>query len=884
MTWLRRLFNRDRLESQLDAELRDHFDRLVSDFIAQGRSPHEARRLARLEFGGMDQVKEACRDARGTRWVEEVAQDIRYSVRGFRRQPGFTAVAILTLALGAGANLAIFNIVNAVLLRPLAVPDAGELITLTRWLDGNSSEHFSYPQVRRLADEHDLFGSLTGIATDIVHVGGTDSLQPAGAVWVSGGYYDTLRLTPFMGRLLGPGDDEPGAQPAAVVSHGYWQRQLGGDPSVIGRTLTIEGQPVPIIGISPPGFDGATVGEPGDITLAIQAKPILQPENDGRLSNDARWIRILARPQVSLNRDQVQARLDVVWASILADTLSLSLTPEVRQQQLSMTLRTDQGRTGTNRLRRNLQTPLLAAMALVTLVFVIACVNVANLLLARGAHRSREVALRLAIGAGRTRIFRQRLIESVLLAAAGTGSGVAVAWLAGIGLRSLIAERVGSPDGLLMALDITPDARVLMALVAMIAGIALVSGIAPAWRASSETDGMLTFSGRVAESHGRLTRALIVAQLSLSLLLVIGAGMFTRSLSNLRDVDRGFVAGSVLLARYDPSRLGLSPDELRRFNQAILDDVATAPGVRAATLAAVTPLQGGGMGVPMVVNGVSTGVNDVYYNLVGPRFFEILGTPLLAGRDLAGSDDASAPRVAVVNEAFVRAYLPDVDPVGQRVEMPRVPEMTIVGVVKDAVYETLRAAPPATVYVPFMQVRGRPMTIVVDASGQMAHVSAAIRRMVQPRVPSAPIRFRSFASQIEGSLFEARLMRLLSTIFGSLALALAAIGLYGLMSYNVALRTREMGVRLALGARPARLLGMILRDAIRMVAIGVAIGLPMAWALSRLVARMTFGLQPTDTASVAAAIAILVAAAIAAALLPARRAANVDPVASMYVE
>jgi predicted permease len=392
-------------------------------------------------------------------------------------------------------------------------------------------------------------------------------------------------------------------------------------------------------------------------------------------------------------------------------------------------------------------------------------------------------------------------------------------------------------------------------------------------------------STRVAESQGRLGTALIVAQVSLSLVLVIGAGLFTRTLYNLRTVDRGFTPGNVLLASFDPRRAGLSPAELQAFNQSVLRTVETLPGVGAVSLAAVTPLQGGGMSTPITVNGVSTGLEEVYFNIIASRFFEIVGTPLLAGRDLTSADDGSAPAVAVVNQAFVDKHLPGGNPLGQRLRItPRWPEMQIVGVVKDAVYETLRAAPPATVYASYLQSRGRPMTLVIESRGSMTDVAAAVRAAIQPKAPATPMRIRSFAWQIENSLFQARLMRSLTAIFGGLALVLAAIGLYGLMSYTVATRTREIGIRLALGARPARVLGMVMNGALRMVLAGIAIGLPVAWLSSRLVRSLIFGLTPTDTTTIAASVGVLLLVGAAATMLPARRAATLDPVSAIRVD
>jgi predicted permease len=887
MTWWRRLISRDRLEDQLDSELRDHFERLVAEYRQQGHADPEARRLTRLDFGGLDQVKEACRDVRGTRWIDDTVQDIRHGLRGFLKTPGFTAVAVLTLALGIGANLAIFNVLDALLLRPLPVPNAPRLVTLTRWIENNSSESFSYPQIRALADRPDLFASLCGIGGATLFTGPPDALEPVGAAFVSGKYFETLGLTPFAGRLLSDGDDQPGASPVVVITHSYWLRRFGGDASVVGRTMLLEGQQVPIVGVTPPGFEGATIGQRADVTAAIHTRAKLQPEDDGSTSADQRWLLVLAVPAPELTRDQLQVRLDVAWRQLLEATTPTRLSADARRRALSMTVSVDDGATGTSRLRGPMRMPLTVAYALVTLVLLIACVNVANLLLARGAARAREMALRLAIGAGRGRILRQLLVESAMLAVAGTAVGMWIAWFGSDAIADLIVARsAGSvgPDSPQSALTVAPNARVLGVTVLIASATTLLFGIVPAWRASATSPGVAANVGRVAPSHGRLASSLIVAQVSLSLILVIGAGLFARTLHNLRTIDRGFTSGNVLLASFDPRRAGLSSPELQAFNQSVLRTVEALPGVGAASIAAITPLQGGGMSTPMTVNGVSTGTAEVYFNIISPRFFEIVGTPLVSGRDLTEADDGKAPAVALVNETFVRTHVAG-NPFGQRVLIsPRLPEMQIVGVVKDAVYESLRAAPPATVYASYLQTRGQPMTLVIDARGPLTDVAATVRAAIQPKVPATPMRIRTFAAQIENSLFQARLMRSLTAIFGGLALLLAAVGLYGLMSYMVTTRTREIGVRLALGARPARVLGMVLGNALRMVVIGIIIGLPLALLSSRLIAGMVFGLTPTDAATIAAAVAVLACAGAVSAALPARRAATLNPVTAIHVE
>jgi predicted permease len=886
VNWIRRLTRRNRLEAQLDAELRDHFDRLVTDYRLEGLSEEQARRRARLDFGGDDQIKELCRDARGTRWLEELVQDLRHGYRALRMQPRFTVIAVLTLAMGVGANMAVFNLVDALLLRPLPVPRAAELVTLVRLQGGETSDHFSYPQVRILADRADLFAGLAGIGSATLNVGSPDALEPIGAAWVNGTYFSTLGLTPLAGRLLDTADDQPSAAAAAVISHDLWQRRFAGDPAAVGQDLLIEGVRVPIVGVAPQGFTGATVGERVDITMAIAARPLIEPENDGFLTASARWLRVLGRPARGLSADQLQARLDVAWPEILHQTVPTELSAASRARMLSMTLSVQSGAQGTSNLRAQFRRPVAAAMALVTLVLIMACLNVANLLLARGAARADDIAVRVALGAGRMRIVRQVVSESALLAAAGTALGVLLGVAASTALVTLIAESLTGPEASAVMLDVGLNWRVAIAAVGLVSGATLLCGVPPAWRASRTAPGTLCAgSHRVADSHRRAARSLVVVQVSLSLAVLVSAALFARSLYNLRGLDMGFRTPDVLLVTVDPTRAGLSSTQLQEFNRTLLSDVEHLPGVRAASVAAVTPLEGGGMSVPIRVNGVSTGTEEVYFNVVGPRYFEIMQTALLTGRTFTPADDANAPAVAVVNDAFVRRHLTSNRALGERVSIPGSPrEMQIVGVVVDAVYETPRAAPPPTVYVSYQQHRGRPMTLVIHAPASATIAAPALRAAVQPRVPTRPLQIGTFAQQVERSLVRERLMTLLSAVVGALALLLAAVGLYGLMSYAVINRTREIGVRMALGARLATIQRGIVLDALRMVSIGVVIGLPLAWMLSRLVAALMFGVAPGDPATMLTGVIILAIVGAVAACGPARRAARVDPVISLRAQ
>jgi putative ABC transport system permease protein len=869
----------------LDDDIRDHIERETEDNIDRGMTPEDARAAALRAFGNVALVKEGARAVWIPVWIDQLLQDARYALRTLRRSPGFSAVVVLTLALGIGLNTGIFGLIDALLLRSLPVRNPQQLIALMRIQGGQSGENFSYPQVRFLAEQDEIFLSLCGFTDDTFNVGPPEALESTGGAWVSANYYQTLGLVPVVGRLLAPDDDRPGASLAAVITDNYWARKFGRDPSAIGRPLLVEGVPVTIVGVSPPGFSGAIVGNAADITVALSVLPQLKPERTFMLGVGGRWLKVLARPREGLSRDQLKARLAIVWAQYLSSTVTPQMSPAARARALSPTVDLKAGATGSSPLRGQFRQPLLVLMGVVGLVLIIACVNVANLLLARAAARQREVALRLALGASRGRVVRQLLTESGLLAILGSGLGVAFAAFGSGVLVNLISSGTDASDAI--ALDLGASWRVLAFTTVVTVATTLLFGLAPAFRATV-VDPNLTMNAspnRVTGSRGRLTSALVAAQVSISLLLLIGAGLFVQTLRNLRTLDRGFRHEGVLLVNVDATRAGNEGPRLRAFYQEMLANAERLPGVTAASLSSVTPLMGGGISLPIAVNGQPIPSGEMHGNLVAPRYFETLSTPILLGRDFTLRDDASAPGVAMVNEAFVRHYMPDGNPLEQRVSVVGSPrELQVVGVVKDAVYEGLRQTPPPTVYGAYFQSGGGAVTLEIYGGGSLAQAASAIRAEVQPKLAGKLVRIQTLTSQLERSLVQERLMATLASAFGGLALLLAAVGLYGVLAYTVVRRTSEIGIRVALGAQRSQVLGLVMRDVTRMLALGTAFGLLAAWAASRLVSSMLFGLAPNDPATIVLAIALLELTGLLAGYLPARRATKVDPLVALKHE
>jgi predicted permease len=794
-----------------------------------------------------------------------LTQDVKYALRGMRNSPGFTLTAVMSLALGIGANTAIFSLIDALLLRSLPVRDPGALVELTIRQNGKSVDSFSYPVVRALADQKQIFAGLCGFSSAMFNTGARDSVERTRGAWVTGEYYETLGLQPELGRLLSRADDEAGAVPVVVITDDYWQRKFHGVPDVIGRVILIEGVPATIAGVSRAGFFGANVGEVADITVPLAANRVLFPEMTGRLTAGSEWLRILARPRPGISLEQLKARLAVVWPQLAGVAVTARMPAARRNALLTSTLDVIPGGTGWTSLRNRFTRPLAVLMALVGMVLLIACANVANLLLARGQARRQEMAIRLAIGASGARLIRQLLTESVMLAVAGSIAAMAVAWSTSRFLVGLLGTWRGGVE-----LDLTPDCRVVGFTAALALGTGIAFGIAPAWRATAARPVPRT----------RLNAVLVTAQVGASFVLLMGAGLFVRTLGNLDRIDPGFRHEGVLLIEGDIHR-GVSAARTA-FYQDLLRDVGQLPGVVSASLAANTPLSGGWWTGPVSIDNQPASGETAHINSVAPRFFETMRTGLIAGRDFNDQDDAGGLPVAIVNETFVRRFAPEGHAIGRRVSAGNsMSGMQIVGVVKDAISQSLREPSPAAVYVPLFQRQTEFPTLIVYVRGGLAQASWALRAALQPKLPGMALQIHTLTSQVDAALVDERMMATLAAGFGTLALLLASIGLYGLLAYTVARRTQEIGVRMALGAEQAQVMWLVIHDALRWLAMGVVLGVPVAWAASRRIASMLFGLSAMDPATIFSAAALLVVMGLAAGYLPARRASRVNPMEAL---
>jgi putative ABC transport system permease protein len=882
LSFSRAALGRDTFERDMEEEIRFHVASRTADLIRRGLPPDEAARRARVEFGSVEKHKEESRASFGLRLLDEAGGDARYALRTFARNKAFTATAIVTLALGIGANTAIFSLLDALLLRWLPVPNPQALVQVRFKSDtpNSFSGIFSYAAIQALDTQRQIFSGVAGFSSFDFGVGTPGSTARVPGALVTGSFYETLGLNPVAGRLLTRDDDRPGAPLVAVASYGYWERQLARDPSVAGRTVILNGVPATIVGVSPRGFVGAHVGLIADLTIPVATVPLVVPEMAGVLGPGNYWLRALARPQPGLSTAAAQAQIAARWPRIAEAVVAPHWPADRQKATIDAVVELVPGGTGWTYLREMYVRPLQVLMAMVGLVLVIACANVASLLLARAAARQKEIAVRLAIGAGRGRIVRQLLVESLVLSVAGAAGGILLASMTG---RFLLDRLSTGPSA--VALDLTPNWHVL----AFTGGVAIVTailfGLAPALQATGfGPSRALKEEARSTASRSRLLPWLVTAQVALSLVLLVGAGLFVRSLRNLQRFDAGFARAGVLLVEFDGKRPAWSNE--------LLEEIRLMPGVAAASVSTHTPLSGSTWSEAVVPAGqpLPNGDNAVFIG-AGPEFFTTMRIPVLSGREFTGRDSATSTAVAVVNERYAQKHFPGQNPVGRHLTArlsgaPR--DLEIVGLVKNTNTQSLRSAPPAIVYLPFEQLPGnraeRAATLEIRTAGGLGEVIPTVRQALQSRFPDATVNVSPLSAQVDASIVQERMMATLAGGFGLLALGLASVGIYGLLAYGVARRTKEIGIHMALGAQRRKVIALVLRGARRSLVIGLAIGLPLAVAGSRWVESMLFGLKPTDPVAIVAAVLLLATVAHLAAYVPALRASRVDPLVALRHE
>ena len=876
----RALFRREEFERSMADEMRFHREAYAEDLIRDGLAPDEAYRRARIAFGSEASVQEECRQARGARVTDELGQDLRYAARQLARSAAFTTAAVLSLALGIGANSAIFSLMDAVLYRTLPVANPDRLYFLAHGSGDDVSTSSNYPLLERYRSSGQ-FASVTASSQMTFTVAAPDGLERVDGQYASGNYHTTLGVGFTLGRGFADEPDRPdGRSPIAVISDGYWTRRFARSPDVIGRPLSIGGRDVTIVGVTAPGFHGMIPGFRVDLTLPLSLRSTDDP---AFFTARDRWIslRLVARLRPDRTVAQSQTAASDLFRRYWAEPENERPPNDVRPGALLPAGR------GSDDLRERYGTPLRLLLGMVGIVLLIACANVANVSFARGTSRAKEVAVRLSLGASRARLVRQMLTESVLLAVLGGALGGLVASLSTTLITSAFA--VGESP---ILIDAGMSWRVLSftAAVSMLASVLV--GLAPALRSSNvDVTPTLKDSARL-ERLGRFSvgRVLVIAQFALSAVVVCVAVLLARSVVNMKTFDAGFSRANTMLFNIDAGGNAMTPERRALFFDALEARLRAVPGVSAVAYAQRSPLDHSMQTRPIVVPGVemTQAQRGVSANVVTPQFFRVFGIRIVRGRGLSDTDRNGAEPAAVVDETLVRAYFGSSDPLGKRVYLGADREpFTIVGVVRSARFESLRDEPVRTIYTAVAQSRlgsrelpgdVRRITVAIRTESDPARLASTVRGEVATLSRNVTVSYiRTMEQQMDAALLRERLMARLSTGYGTLALLLSVVGLYGVTSIGVSRRTREIGIRMALGATRRRVLSAILRETLATSIIGIVIGVLAAMAATRLVAAFLFGVAPRDPVTLGAVVALLAVTAVAAGFLPARRAAFIDP-------
>jgi predicted permease len=893
-----------RKEHDFTEEIESNLQLHIADNLRAGMTPEHARREALLKLGGVERTKEEYRDRRTIPVLETLVQDLRYGLRMLRRSPAFTATAVLSLALGIGANTAIFSVIDALMLRTLPVQNPEQLVMFFVVEPGFSSDVQSADSRRfqKYRDLRQVFVAISGICLiDRFNVvvngegGGVDAGLTRVAL-VSGNYFSMLGVDSQIGRALTSDDDRiPGGHPVVVISNAYWQRRFASSPDALGRTLMLNGTTYTIIGVSPRTFTGEWVGRPADLWIPMMMQAQVMPERPTLLSGGGGWLRIVARLKRGVTISQAQAAAQVAYQQNLREIWPHP-TPQQTRFMTEARLELKPAARGYSPQRDTYGQSLAILMILAGAVLLIACANVANLLLARSSARQREMAVRLAIGAGRARIVRQLLAESVLLAAMGGAVGLLLSVWATKALGAAVGTGPVQLDSRLPSPWASFDLHLDLPILAFNAGLCLLTGIlfglAPAFRLSKTSlSPALGGRGAVAGRYG-LGKFLVVFQISLSLLLLIGAGLFVRTLQNLRTQDLGIDRQHLLLAWAAPGQTGRQGTALGNMVRTVQQRISSLPGVLSASVSSIGLLTGGDGGgysdmLKIPGHAPKPGMFGVQA-VVAPGFFATAGMPLLAGHDFREQDtEGKAPQVAIVNETFARFFFGNENPIGNRFGMQKDVgyPLEIVAVVRDGKHGTPREK-RAVWYVPYRKNTGlASMCIVIRTARNPLGIVSSIRNELREIDPNLPVfRIDTVEEQLNTVLVQERMIATLAGFFGILAGLLACLGLYGVMSYTAARRTNEIGIRMALGATRFDTLGMVLQESLLIVVVGIAIGVPAALAAMRLISARLFGVSTADPLTVVGAVLLMTLAGILAGLLPARTASKVDPMVALRHE
>jgi putative ABC transport system permease protein len=898
-------------EAEILEELSQHLQDRYEELLAAGVSSADARRTVLDDLSERDLLSRELRrvvaparsvpvapDGNGL-WhtLAAIGQDLRYGARQLRLSPAFSIIALMSLALGIGANTAIFQLLDAVRMRtlPVAAPQELAEVKLTNPDARRGSENW-YGQLTNLVweqvrDNQQAFSKTFAWGKASFNLANGGEAREANALIASGSMFDVLSVHPVLGRTFTPTDDQKncGAS-SAVISHAFWQREFGGDASVVGKKLTLNSHPVEIIGVTPASFYGLEVGRSFDVAVPLCAEPALLGEASRSANPTGWWLAVVGRLKPGWTLDRATAQLGSISPGVFKATLPPKYPAESVKDYLAFRLAAYPAGSGESQLRNEYTSSLWMLLATAGLVLLIACANLANLMLARASAREREIAVRLALGASRARLLRQLLVESLLLATVGSLLGLALAR----GLSGFLVSFLDT-TGNFTFLDLNLDWRVLGFTTGLAILTCLLFGLAPALRATATDPGVVMKCGSRGLTASRqrfgMRRMLVVAQVSLSLVLLVGALLFSRSLRNLLTVDAGFQQTGILVTSMDLTHLNLPVERRVAFKEELLERMRAIPGVESAATADVVPISGDVWGNYIWMEGSDAQQEKLsFFNRVSPDYFKTMKIPLLAGRDFSDRDTATAPKTAIVNEAFVRRFK-EGSPVGKRFWRQQTPDepkelFEIIGLVKDTKYIEMKENFWPVAYVVSAQAP-RPNVfahIIVRSNLPLADVSTSVKRATAEASPEIVISFDMLRTMVEESLLRERLMATLSGFFGFLAALLATIGLYGVMSYMVARRTNEIGLRMALGADRVNVLSMVLREAGVLLAIGLTVGTVLALVAGRSASAMLFGLQPHDPLTLALAITVLTAVAVAASYLPARRASCLDPMVALREE